>query len=58
MNLKPSECALIGDADTDMRMACSGKISIALGFIGGWSEPPLIYEHHHLIKHWNELTFQ
>ncbi len=57
MKLIPSECALIGDADTDMRMACKSNISLALGYTAGWEKPPLIYEHHHLIKHWDELTF-
>ncbi len=58
MNIKPSECALIGDADTDMRMASRGNIALALGYTAGWETSPLIYEHHHLISHWDELTFQ
>ena len=56
IKLHPNECALISDSDTDMRMAFKSNISIVLGFTGGWQKPPLIYEHHHLIKHWDELT--
>ncbi len=58
MKLKSSECALIGDADTDMRMASQSGVLIALGYTAGWRTPPSLYEHHHLITHWSELTFQ
>jgi len=58
MNVKASECALIGDADTDMRMAHDSGIALALAYNAGWEEPPLLYEHHHLINHWDELSFK
>ncbi|KGG16608.1 MULTISPECIES: HAD family hydrolase [unclassified Prochlorococcus] len=57
MGLSPSECALISDADTDMRMAHDAGISLAIGYTAGWKEPPLLYEHDQLISHWNELGF-
>ncbi len=58
MNLKASECILIGDSDTDMSMAQESGIALALGYNGGWETPPKLYEHHHIINHWNELTFE
>ncbi|AAP99396.1 MULTISPECIES: HAD family hydrolase [Prochlorococcus] len=58
MNLKVSECILIGDADTDLKMARSSGTSLALGYTAGWKNPPLLYEHHHLLNHWDELSFQ
>ena len=36
MNLSPSECALISDADTDLRMAKKADLPIVVGFTGGW----------------------
>ena len=55
MNLKPSECALISDADTDLRMAKEADISIVIGFTGGWEIPPDLIENQFLIKELNEL---
>ena len=55
MNLNPSECALISDADTDLRMAKEAHIKIAIGFTGGWENPPTLNETQFLIKQLNEL---
>ena len=35
MNLKASECALISDADTDLKMAKEADIALVIGFTGG-----------------------
>ena len=56
MNLNPSECALISDADTDLRMAKEANIPIAIGFNGGWKNPPILTEQQFLVKKLNELT--
>ncbi len=58
IQLQPSECALVGDADTDLKMARQAGIGIALGYSGGWTKPPRLTEHHHLIHHWDELNLQ
>tara|TARA_B100000700_G_scaffold153795_1_gene170705 strand:+ start:2115 stop:2903 length:789 start_codon:yes stop_codon:yes gene_type:complete len=55
MDLKPSECALISDADTDLKMAKQADIAIAIGFTGGWVRPPILSENHFLIEKLNEL---
>ena len=55
MNLKPSECALISDADTDLRMAKEADIQIAIGFTGGWENPPNLNETIFLVEKLNEL---
>ncbi len=55
MNLNPSECALISDADTDLRMAKKADIPIVIGFTGGWETPPTLAEKKFLIKKLNEL---
>ena len=58
MNLNPSECALISDADTDLKMAKEANIKIVIGFTGGWKEPPHLTEKKFLIKKLNELKVQ
>ena len=55
MNLNPSECALISDADTDLRMAKKADIQIVVGFNGGWKTPPTLNEKRFLIEKLNEL---
>ena len=55
MNLHPSECAFISDADTDLKMAKEASIPIVIGFTGGWESPPTLTEKQFLIKKLNEL---
>ena len=55
MNLHPSTCALISDADTDLRMAKEADIPIVIGFTGGWKIPPNLNEKQFLIEKLNEL---
>ena len=55
MNLNPTECALISDADTDLRMAKNAGIPIIIGFTGGWKTPPILNEKKFLIEKLNEL---
>ncbi len=56
LGLVPNQCALIGDADSDMRMARLAGIEITLGYISGWKKHPSLKEHQHLIHHWNDLA--
>ena len=55
MNLDPSECALISDADTDLKMAKEADIPITIGFTGGWKTPPNLNEQQFIIEKLNEL---
>ncbi len=56
MNLSPSQCALISDADTDLRMAKEADIPIIIGFTGGWKKPPNLTEKTFLVEKLNELN--
>jgi len=58
LRLNPSECALIGDADSDLHMALQAGIGIRLGFTGGWSQEPQLTQHQYLFHDWTELTIQ
>ena len=55
MGINPSDCALISDADTDLRMAKEAGVQIVVGFTGGWKTPPTLNEKRFLIKKLNEL---
>ncbi len=55
INLNPSECALISDADTDLRMAKKADIQTVIGFTGGWKNPPNLTETKYLVEKLNEL---
>ena len=56
MNINPSECALISDADTDLKMAQEADVAIIIGFIGGWKIPPTLTEKQFIIEKLNELN--
>ena len=55
MNFKPSDCAIVSDADTDLRMAKEAGMTIIIGFNGGWQTPPSLTEKKFLIEKLNEL---
>ena len=55
MDINPSDCALISDADTDLRMSKEAGIPIVVGFNGGWKNPPTLTEKRFLIEKLNEL---
>ena len=55
MNINPSDCALISDADTDLKMAKDAKIPIVIGFTGGWEIPPTLTAERFLVENLNEL---
>ena len=55
MNLNPSDCALISDADTDLKMAKEADIPIVIAFTGGWEIPPNLTEGRFLVENLNEL---
>ena len=58
MKINPSECALISDADTDLKMAQEADVSTIIGFTGGWKNPPILTEKQFIIEKLNELNIQ
>ena len=58
MNYDPKECALISDADTDLKMAKEADIKVVIGFTGGWREPPNLNEKKFIIQNYDELKVQ
>ena len=58
MKINPSECALVSDSDTDLKMAKEAGIPIIIGFTGGWKHPPTLTEKQFIIEKLNELNIQ
>jgi len=58
MKINPSECALVSDADTDLKMAKEAGLPIIIGFTGGWKTPPTLTEQQFIIAKLNELNTQ
>ena len=56
LNLHPSECALVGDADSDLLMARQSGIGVTLGYTAGWTTKPQLTEYQYLINNWDELS--
>jgi phosphoglycolate phosphatase len=53
-----TRCALIGDANSDLRMAVAAGIphQRSLGYTAAWSTAPALAEPHPRIHHWSELS--
>lgn len=58
MGVDVSRCALIGDANSDLRMAVAAGIPhpLALGYTAAWRTPPPLAEPHPLVHAWSELS--
>lgn len=58
LGVDAARCALIGDANSDLRMAVAAGIphQLALGYTAAWSSPPPLAEPHPRVHHWNELS--
>lgn len=55
LGVEPGRCALVGDADSDLRMAQGAGVPVVLGYRGGWREPPVLREQGHRLAHWTDL---
>jgi phosphoglycolate phosphatase len=46
---------LIGDADSDLRMARAAGVPVVLGYRAGWEQPPELEPGWPELHHWDEL---
>ena len=58
MKVDPSECALISDADTDLKMAKEADVPNIIGFTGGWKNPPTLTEKKCIVEKLNEINIR
>lgn len=49
-------CALIGDANSDLRMARAAGVAVALGYTAAWRRRPPLDPSFAQVHHWSELT--
>jgi phosphoglycolate phosphatase len=50
-----SECALIGDANSDLRMAREAGVAVVLGYTAAWRRRPPLDPSFPQLHHWHEL---
>ncbi|MFN9644222.1 MAG: HAD family hydrolase [Cyanobacteriota bacterium] len=55
LGVAPSCSALIGDANSDLRMARAAGIALAIGYRGGWQQALALAEGYPCVDHWREL---
>ncbi len=56
LGIPARECALIGDANSDLRMARSAGVPVVLGYTAGWSRRPPLDPSFPQLHHWRELS--
>jgi phosphoglycolate phosphatase len=56
LGVPASRCALIGDANSDLRMARAAGVPVVLGYRAGWSQPPPLEEGVPQLHHWDDLS--
>ncbi|MDM7953414.1 MAG: HAD family hydrolase [Cyanobium sp. CZS 25K] len=49
-------CALIGDANSDLRMARAAGVPVVLGYRAGWRRPATLDDSFLQLDHWQELS--
>ena len=55
LGVPAARCALIGDANSDLRMARQAGVPVVLGYAAGWSSAPPLDASFPCIHHWSEL---
>jgi phosphoglycolate phosphatase len=58
LGVAPANCALVGDANSDLRMAQSAGVAVVLGYRGGWQRPVQLDGDFPLLDHWSELSVE
>lgn len=56
IGVSPAECALIGDANSDLYMARTAGVGVILGYCSGWRRPLDLDPSFPHLQHWDELS--
>ena len=56
LGVRARDCALIGDANSDLRMARAAGVPVVLGYTAAWSRRPPLDPSFPQLHHWNELS--
>ncbi|MEO1003516.1 MAG: HAD-IA family hydrolase [Cyanobacteria bacterium J06638_7] len=55
LGVEPDRCALIGDANSDLRMAEQAGVGVVLGYSAGWRQRPPLDGRYAQLARWQEL---
>ena len=55
LGVAPERCALIGDANSDLRMARAAGVPVVLGYTAAWSTQPPLDPSFAQLQHWEQL---
>ena len=55
LGVAPSRCAVIGDANSDLRRASAAGVAVAIGYRGGWRQAVALAEGYPCLDHWRDL---
>ena len=55
LGVAPERCALIGDANSDLRMARAAGVPVVLGYTAAWRTTPELDPSFEQLQHWCEL---
>jgi phosphoglycolate phosphatase len=58
LGVPASACALIGDANSDLRMARTAGVPVVLGYTAAWRRRPPLDPSFPLLHHWSELKLK
>jgi len=56
LGVAPEQCALIGDANSDLRMARDAGVAVVIGYPAAWSSEPPLDPRCPRLDHWDQLT--
>ncbi|MFN6354956.1 MAG: HAD family hydrolase [Cyanobacteriota bacterium] len=56
LGVAPANCALIGDANSDLHMARAAGVAVVLGYRGGWQQSVSLEADYPWMEHWSELA--
>lgn len=56
LGVAPANCALIGDANSDLHMAHAAGVAVVLGYRGGWQQSVSLAADYPWMEHWSELA--
>jgi phosphoglycolate phosphatase len=56
LGVSPAECALVGDANSDLSMARAAGVGVILGYSSGWRRPLDLDPSFPHLQHWDQLA--
>jgi phosphoglycolate phosphatase len=56
LGVPAASCALVGDANSDLRMARAAGVAVVMGYRGGWQQDVCLENGYPLLDHWGELV--